>query len=281
MAAFRPWWANCFAPGDPRAQDEEIAALDALEDSLGPLDEQTAHLRRLIGTFEACHPKSQRHVEHLLDAIGVGRSGKGRMRREPGTRTTREGGYEALLGELRAWCAGEPEGEALGRSLGERTPRKVWQVERVAEKIARFADPADRWSEAAYGPLVVEGADPGGFAEASRCTVIRDGEDSEISLAQAIDWLTGCNWDFPNTVRAVLAAIGGQLESSRPLALHARNVHLCPAREPMQDTCASLRDWLDGAGEESGLGEQLGAPTPVKRWLAASLEKTLRLQYGL
>ena len=299
---FRRWWSNCFAPGDGSALgDQEIAAIDALEDAIAPLDEQTAHIRQMIATFEACHHKAERHAEFIIEAIGTGHSDKGRKRRERGNETPREREYAALLEALRSWCDGTAvsvEGRVgrhtaaeLTALLGERTTLKAWQVERIAEKVSQFLDPEKRWTDAAYAP-VVDGVDEEGdaeqYREATKRTVIHDVEDgrkAEISLAAAIDLLTGCNWDFPETVRTLLHAIGGQLWPSRPLALHARNIKRNPARERMRIVCNSLQCFRDGnasIGEtDAVVVEALGATTPEKRWLAASLDKTVRLHLGL
>ena len=53
----RPCWQNCAG-----ADDEEVRLIDAMEDSLGPLNEQTIRIRRLITLFEACYHEADREA---------------------------------------------------------------------------------------------------------------------------------------------------------------------------------------------------------------------------
>jgi hypothetical protein len=101
-------------------------------------------------------------------------------------------------------------------------------------------------------------------------------------LATAIDLLTGCNWDFMETTRTILAAIGGEVAARRPLAIHRRNIKHNPAREKLLAICHTLRVFVSGkkttTGVDPGIIHILGSQTSVKCWLAASLEKTIMKQ---
>jgi len=293
--ALRRWWANCAA-----AVDAEIAELDRLEDSLTPLEEWARHVRGLIATLESCHHKAERHAEIIIDAIGRRGTTKGQGRRDPAAVDEREEQYRSLLAMLRSWCAGVEVNEdtpLFGRYgvrdlielLGERTALKVWQVRRVIEKVERYADPGQRWVSVAE--QVVDRAWQGQNAEFCGWTKAKvicdqvDGPAAEVSLAEAMDLLTGCNWDFVETVRTVLGAIGGDLHPARPLALHARNLQRNPARARLTVIADCLGAFcegqLDRCAVDQEVVERLGERTPVARWLAGSLEKTLRLQLSL
>jgi len=94
-----------------------------------------------------------------------------------------------------------------------------------------------------------------------------------------------CNWNFFENLDIVLGAIGGELHTAKPLAACARNIGHTPIRERMQKVCRTLQYSLqnrrsdnDVDGTLPALPEDLTAP---KRWLAASLDKTIRLQLGL
>ena len=295
-STLRRWWVNC-----AQQPDDEIKAIDKLEDGVGPLNDETIHLRELIGTLESCHHKLEHRVGIIIDAIGTGRAEKtkGPMRREPGQVTPREREYEALIQILSSWCSGHSgiadlrvgpySGTKLLDPLGERTALKTWQVDKVTEKIRRFADPERRWNQA-YENVVdtdCEG-EAARFRDRTKQTVIHDtenGKPAELTLAQAIDLFTGCNWDYLETLRTILAAIGGRLHVERPIALHDRNVKLRPTRKRMEIVSNTLRAFCEGKAPEACVNpdvlEALKSVTPVKRWLAASLDKTLRLQLGL
>jgi len=162
----------------------------------------------------------------------------------------------------------------------------VWQVGMVVEKIKRFLDPGMRWNQAYENVVDTEQVgEAAEFRDRTEETIIHDtvdGRPAEITLAAAIDHITGCSWDFANTIRTILAAIGGDLHPKRPLVLHARNIGLNPARERMQVVCDTLRAYCEGrtTGDPDTL-QILGEGTPAKRWLAASLEKTVRVQMRL
>jgi len=65
--ALRPCWQNCCG-----ADDDEVRLLDTMEDALGPLDERTTQIRRLITLFEACYHEADKEAEFIVGAIGAG-----------------------------------------------------------------------------------------------------------------------------------------------------------------------------------------------------------------
>jgi len=290
----RRWWVNTASEAD-----EEMTAIDQLEDSLGPLDEDTVHIRKLIGCFESCHHKAERHADIMIEAIGTGHTAKAQGRRDQGSITLREREYETLIEILDSWCSALPADAGLRvgdytsaellESLGDPMPLKEWQVQMVAEKIRRFLDPEMRWNQSYENVIDTEqtGRDAK-FRDQTRNTTIHDTEDghpAELTLAEAIDNLTGCSWDFIETIRTILGAIGGRLHPERPLALHARNVKLNPVRERMRVVCNTLRAFCQREKDDKDVDENilliLGENTPVKHWLAASLDKTMRLQLSI
>ena len=307
---FRPCWRNCFAPGDERAaRDPEIRAIDAMEDGLAPLDEQAVGIRRLITCHESCHHKAARHVTLIVEAIAVGRTSKGPGTRPPGETHPIERAWQSAVDVLSAWCdaqqarvaehsvGGAPASALLG-ALGPRAPLMVWQVRRATDRIRQYLDPSfayrPMWRNAKdRRPL---GAAPGGapchgeqgFLTATAETIIHDtvdGREAELPLALAIDRLQPCNWNFVQNLAIVLRAIGGDLRPARPFAACARNIRLTPIRERMRTVSKTLAAF--GRGGETGrvideeLLSALGEPAAVKRWLAASLAKTLELQLDL
>jgi hypothetical protein len=116
-------------------------------------------------------------------------------------------------------------------------------------------------------------------------TILHDtenGDEADLSLGLAIDMLMPCHWRFVENLRIVLEAIGGRLHPEKPFAACARNITLLPVRRRMEIICNTLKVFCgDPASDQEldrGLLALLGEPTDAKRWLAASLDKTMRLQ---
>ncbi|MFC1639352.1 hypothetical protein ACFL3B_01155 [Gemmatimonadota bacterium] len=307
----RECWANCGVDAD-----EEMLAIDRLEDELSPLPENTRRIRKLISTLELCHHKADRWVTNIVEAIGEGDSSKGLGTRAAGELHPAERDWKNAWSALSAWCTGQPaaavefkigdrSASALLSKLGQRSTLKEWQVQRAIERIREFIGwPLSMQQEdSAYVFLEECGADwepPGDatcpefyrehedFWKQTIKTRIHDtvnGEAADISLAVAIDLLFPCNWNFVNNLDVVLGAIGGELHPAQPLAVCARNVRLAPIRERMQTVCKtlqySLRNQRSEKNVDSTLLELLADLTAQQRWLVASLDKTIRLQLGL
>jgi len=293
MPALRSSWQNC-----ARDPDQEILAIDEMEDSLAPLDENTIKIRRLISSLELCHHKAERWVELIIEAIGNGYAHKGPVGTRPrGTRHPIEDRWQSVCDALTAWCAGDEAGlggiqipevaaDRLATLLGPRTPLRVWQVERVVSKVRSVLDPSQPYFE------IVEHGERNrgnrGFRKATLEAALHDtanGREAEITLASAIDHLEPCHWNFMSNLDIVLGAIGGELHPRKPFGACRRNLKLTPIRDRMSNISKTLRAFhLDGdrgPGLDDGMLQRLGASTPTKRWLAASLDKTIRLQLGL
>jgi hypothetical protein len=91
-----------------------------------------------------------------------------------------------------------------------------------------------------------------------------------------------CHWRFVENLRIVLDAIGGKLNSEKPFAACGRNIALLPIRRRMEIVSNTLRVFsgepVSDVEVDRDLLVLLGNPTEVKKWLAASLDKTIRLQ---
>ena len=288
----RSWWRNCAIEADA-----EIEAIDRTEDALGPLDPAIMRIRGLIGALELCHHKAARWIDNIVAAIAAGNTHKGLGTRPSGRWHEAEERWQLVCDELSAWCAGKPlPASPRLPLLGERTPLKVWQVERVAERIRAsigWPNPTAEYVWLMLGERGYEATDRSDCPEPYRdCedlwlatvdTTITDtvnGEEAQLSLALAIDMLMPCHWRFEENVRLVLAAIGGNLAPAVPFAACARNLGLLPGRLRLEQMCTALRAFCgtpaDGQVDRTVL-TALGEPTPPRRWLAASLEKTIRL----
>ncbi len=306
--SLRPWWRNCALEADA-----EILAIDELEDHLAPNDPNITQIRELISSLELCHHKAERWVENIVEAIGTGETTKGLGTRSPGQLHPAEEVWQNACAALAAWCAGRPSAKAdlsigivpasqLLACLGERSPLKEWQVQRVIEKIRS----AIHWPQSYEDPTahyvwLLLGGGEYECAYLNDCpehyeqhedfwlttvrTMIHDtdnGQQAALSLGLAIDMLMPCHWRFVENLQIVLEAIGGKLEPDKPLAACGRNITLVPIRQRMEVVSNTLRVYCGGLAPRQELDEDLlallGEPTDTKRWLGASLEKTIRLQ---
>jgi hypothetical protein len=109
-----------------------------------------------------------------------------------------------------------------------------------------------------------------------------NGKDSEMSLALAIDLHSPCSWNYANNLVVILGAINGDLNPDRPFAPCSYNAALTPLRGRLNTLSNTLKAFCEGKSEGDDIDPDmlslLGEKTDVKHWLAASLDKTLRLQ---
>jgi hypothetical protein len=288
----RPCWRNCHVePSDP-----EIARIDAMEDALVPLPAELRAIRKLITSLEMCHHKAERWVSLIIDAIAEGRTSKGPGTRPKGSLHPAEVDWHNCVRVLSAWCDGvtvQNEVEVgsictqeLISALGESTALRKWQVGRVIDKVRYFAEPGCRYVGIVENPKHY--AEDSALRDATLSSLIHDqvdGQPAEISLAAAIDHLEACHWDFAGNLMVVLNTIRGDLFPSRPYAACGRNIKLSPLLPRMKKIVETLRPfWAESSGTttiDAAILDRLGEKTPSKRWLAASLDKTIRLQFGL
>jgi len=304
----RSWWRNCALHAD-----SEIMAIDGMEDHIAPIGAKVSKIRELISSLELCHHKADRWVYNIIEAIGAGETTKGIGTRSPGQQHPSEIVWQNTCAALSAWCAGSPRikfdlpigsipASRLLACLEGRSPLKEWQVQRVIEKIrsvshwSRFYD--DQAAQYVWLLLSAEGYES---AYLNQCpehykehedfwlttvrTIIHDtenGDAADLSLALAIDMLWPCHWRFAENLGIVLNAIGGKLNSEKPFAACGRNITLLPIRRRMEMVSNTLRVFCGDPESDQEVDRDLlvllGKPTKVKKWLAASLDKTIRLQ---
>ncbi len=302
----RSWWQNCCALDDKRClNDKELQAIDALEDSISPLDNQTVAIRQLITRFEACYHEADKEAERIIKAIGRGRCPKESKARPPKRKKELQNSRRILS----RWCknpaikgmdlhvGGIPAGRLLS-FIGEPSPLEIWQVERIVDKVSYALDPKRPYHTMAldltgYGepgacPAEKYYHDNLTFLEQTKHTIIHDtldGRKSKVSLAMAIDMMMPCHWDFVGALVIILKAIGGDLYPAKPYACCARNLKLSPLCDRLKIISNTLRAFWKGKKTTKNIDRHilasLGDATPVKRWLAASLDKTIRLHLTL
>jgi hypothetical protein len=304
----RSWWSNCALEAD-----SEILEIDRMEDRIAPIGQNVSRVRELISALEMCHHKAGRWVENIIEAIACEETKKGLGTRPPGQCHPTEEVWQTVCAALSAWCAGSSSASVdmsvgtvpasrLLAGLGERSPLKEWQAQRVIDKIRSSIhwplsvdDPASQyvWILLSAGEYDIDYRRecPDDYEEhedfwlATVRTIIHDtenGNDAELSLGLAIDMLWPCHWRFMQNLRVVLEAIGGRLNPEEPFAACGRNIALAPIRGRMETVSRTLRLFCGDVNSNEKVDKemlaQLGEPTAVKRWLAASLCKTIRLQ---
>jgi len=299
-------WQNCGALDDKSLlADEEIIDIDTREDSIGPLDDNTVHIRELITRFESCYHQSDKEAEMIIQAIGSGQPPVESKERPPQRKRELQNSFDILS----AWCqdawakcteldVGEIPADELVAYLGEPSPLKIWQVQRVIEKLKQTLDPSNPYyvmtfdSAEAGGPGAVKDdnhyKEQSHFFDQTTTTMINytlDGEKSEMSLAMAIDLLRPCNWNYVGNFVILLRAIGGDHNPSDIFAPCSLNASLTPLRGRLRIISNTLKNFCEGREKDKDVDGDLlallGAKTDQKRWLAASLDKTIRLLLGL
>ncbi|MHC4752888.1 MAG: hypothetical protein ACYTFW_23835, partial [Planctomycetota bacterium] len=282
--------------------DDEILDIDRMEDSIAPLDEDTTKIRQLITRFELCYHEADNEAESIAKAIGAGRCPEESNTRPPKRKKELENCHLILS----RWCEntvtrglnldlGGICADELLSSIGQPSPLKIWQVQRIVDKVT-FALDSSRPSHnmvldlGDYGEPGAQQVgeyykDQAEFLQQTKEAIIHDTVDdqkAEISLAMAIDMLEPCNWDFVGSVVTILKAIGGDLHPERCYACHSRNLQLSPLLDRARIISKTLGTfWKPGKKDDKidrDILASLGAPTPIKLWLAASLDKTIRSQ---
>ncbi len=296
----RPCWLNCYSPND-----KELPAIDAMEDYIAPLDEQTTAVRGIITRFEACYHEADKEAEYIIESIAAGHCLEQSNERPPERKKELENARRIVS----MWCenpaikdininVGSVGADELLSFIGKANPLKIWQVERIIDRVSQALDPNYTYHNLALniGDYGEPGAKPAGqhykdnldFLEQTKKTIIHDTVDdhkSGVSLAMAIDMLMPCHWDFVGALATILKAIGGDNHPERPFACCARNIKLSPLCERLTIISNTLgafwKDEKTTRNIDQALFDSLGEATPVKRWLAASLDKTIRLHLNL
>jgi hypothetical protein len=284
-----------------------------MEDHIAPIGANVSKIRELISSLELCHHKAERWVSNIIEAIGTGETKKGLGTRSPGQQHPTEKAWQNACAALSAWVAGCPgasidltidtvPASRILACLGERSPLKEWQVQRVIEKIRSSI----HWPQslddptAQYAWILLSGGEYES-AYLNQCPeyykehedfwlrtvrkIIHDtenGDEADLSLGLAIDMLWPCHWNFVENFQIVLEAIGGRLNPEKAFAACGRNITLLPIRRRMEIVSNTLKIFCDDPESNQQMDKDLlamlGKPTEVKKWLAVSLDKTIRLQ---
>lgn len=302
----RPCWLNCYGPDDKSfLEDKELLAIDIMEDSIAPLDDRITAIRGIITRFEACYHEADKEAEYIIKSIAAGHRLEQSNERPPKRKKELQNTHSILA----QWCndsdiegvdldVGGVGADELLSFIGQPNPLKIWQVERIVDRVGEALDPSRPYHRLALdlGDYGEPGAHPAGqyykdnldFLEQTKKTIIHDtvdGHKSGVSLAMAIDMLMPCHWDFVGALVVILKAIGGDTHPEKPFTCCARNIKLSPLCERLMTISNTLGTfWKDEKTNQNidrDILASLGEATPIKRWLAASLDKTIRLHLSM
>jgi len=304
--SLRKHWVNCCAK-----PDQEVIDVDRMEDELAEEERGRAlPIRRLITRFETCHWNSDRWLERIVLAIAE--------EQVPPTsgRPPTEHPLAQMLACLRTtlvhWVTRstalpaqctilDRSSAALVKSLGAWTPYKAWVVQRVIEGLERhmcsaglLERPEGALTKFFPGGLTLEGPEADSYFADSLDLLARarsqrlqvrpevDGQVQEHSLAFVIGFLNPCNKFYFQFLLALLKVLDAPDEDRVLPSPFCGNISQGRHRRYYRAINA-FRQYLGKPPEGSLPGDeailaQLGEPTAVKRWLVASLEKTLREQ---
>jgi hypothetical protein len=306
----RLWWRNCALEAD-----REILEIDEMEDQIAPIGADVWKIRELISALELCHHKARRWANNIIEGIGVLSTDKGLGTRSPGQIHNIEKVWQNICAALTAWSAGCPPSSVdftidtipasqILSGLGKRSALKEWQIQRVIEKIRSVI----HWPQSGDDPsaqykwILLSGGEYEAFyRNRNQCpvhykehedfwlstvqTIIHDtdnGDEADLSLGLAIDMLWPCHWKFVDNLKIVLEAIGGNLDPEIPFAACGRNIHLLPIRQRMKNISHTLNVFCGDTKPDKDVDSEilaiLGNLTEEKKWLAASLDKTIKLQ---
>ena len=286
--------------------DDEVLEIDRMEDAISPLNEQTTQISMLIMAFSSCYHEADKEAERIIQAIGSGQPPAEEKERPPQRQRELQNSHDILS----AWCKGQsakcadlgvggiPAGELIGY-LGEPSALKIWQVQRVIDKLKQVLDYSYPYHNMALDidgngqPIEIKAEeyykDHLDFLNQTTAVIIDCTLDGEkpgwMSLAYAIDMLRPCNWNYVGNLVIILKAIAGDLCPDKPFAPCCINKRLTPLRDRLRVISHTLKIFCEGREMDKDVDGAiltlLGAKTDQKHWLAASLHKMIRMQQGL
>ena len=299
MAMLEEYWQACGIE-----VDAEVLEIDRMEDAISPLNEQTTQISALIMAFSSCYHEADKEAERIIQAMGSGEPPEEEKERPPQRQRELQNSHDILS----EWCEGQsakcadldvggiPAGELIGY-LGEPSALKIWQVQRVIDKLKQVLDYSYPYHNMALDidgsgqPIEIKAEeyykDHLDFLNQTTAAMINctlEGKKDEMSLALAIDMFRPCNWNYVGNLVIILKAIAGDLYPDKPFAPCCINKRLTPLRDRLRVISHTLKTFCEGRevdkDADGDILALLGAKTEQQHWLAASLDKMIRMQQG-
>ena len=98
MAMLEEYWQACGIE-----VDAEVLEIDAMEDAIAPLNEQTTQISALITAFSSCYHEADKEAERIIQAIGSGEPPEEEKERPPQRQRELQNSHDILS----AWCEGQ------------------------------------------------------------------------------------------------------------------------------------------------------------------------------
>ena len=300
----RHWWNNV-----AQEPDEEILAIDKLEVDLEFRSNQDKKLafdiRKAIGGLEGCHFKVESRINRIIYAIKNNHFPQLNKRESAQIKKDWVIKWESILDYLEKWSNSNSETasnkqelincvkiEKINELLGEKTILKTRQVNFIVESIRELLElwfikqvsSNIKWLQQKviikkilmkYEKLNLE------FGEKTNELVIPIKEINHLvsipELMNKYEYLVCVsNSNFMNDLLSILGAIGG-----KTIYVHqVCGLYLDNLKEFIGSFLIRLQKYLDKSVDEitsdNELMDLFAEKTPIKYWLVASLEKTIR-----
>jgi hypothetical protein len=254
-------WVNIVVPPD----DEEIASIDRLEQSLGNIPKHVCEIRELITRFETCHFKYQQHYQHIIESIvalrpvievnKIGSKHPGHNSNDWRNDTTgRSRVGRQYISALRFWLEEElyDDMEAPREGMLELRQRvNAWLGDRddVKERLVRKLLNRLLWRS----------------LNGYRSSYEPDGLEYQIEATDI------CNYAFPQNLERLLQGIG-EHEPVRPF--DGCGTYDSGIESYISKEFSKLSEWLKADTPNVDLG--IGNKDPIRVWLVACLAKTMK-----
>lgn len=249
------WWSNVSSE-----YDSEMERIDGLLPDGGELSDQIVRVRNLIAALDLRTQRGMHRIECIIEVIGSIDPATGTVGSTTSAACDGRTRRQALAQICELWVKQTPVSDArvllpayaedvdeIYARLGDFSPLKAWQVERLQLKIADYG----------FADVVQSYAEGGGAREDA------DGP---------------CRWELETRLLDAFTAIGGGAATEA-----GGRCHLCygRVREQTLEIIKALEDfaWQRPAGG-GWVHAALGVYCPLKAWLAASLARTIISQLG-
>ncbi|MHA1988206.1 MAG: hypothetical protein ACW98D_16345 [Promethearchaeota archaeon] len=300
----RRWWNNV-----AQEPDEEILVIDKLEDELEFNSNQDKNLayaiREAIGGLEGCHFKVEHRINRIIYAIRNSHFPQSNQRESV---QLNEGWYrkwDLILNYLEKWSSLNLEtpsskqefinginSEEINEILGEKTTLKAFQVNFVIESIHELlklwfmkqASSNKKWEEQTIIikeiQIKYEKKNPGFWEKTSNLFIPIKEKNHLVSISELLDTyeyiVCISNPNFMNDLLSILGAIGG----NDKFVHNTCAFYLDSLKEFVGSLSTKLKKFLkeynNEISENDEIMELFGEKTPIKFWLVASLDKTIK-----
>ena len=300
----RRWWNNV-----AQEPDEEILAIDKLEDDLEFPSIQdkklTYDIRQAIGGLEGCHFKVEHRINRINYAIKNNHFPQSNQKESAQLNKEWIRKWETILDYLENWSSLNSDTttnkqefingvktEEVNELLGEKTIFKKWRVNFVVDIIREFLDlwfikhdPSDiKWiqQKKIYKKIKerYEKLNPEFWEKTSQLVFPIKETNNFTTISELINTYENLvcisNANFMNDLLSILGAIGG-----KAIYVHqACGFYLDSLKKFVSSFLTKLQMFLEKSNNEISKDGELmdlfGEKTPIKYWLVASLEKTIR-----